>query len=123
MQDLNEFLLLLSVIGLYGVIAYSVSRRTKEIGIRMAIGADSAAVLRSVLFEGFGLAGIGIAIGMTAALAASGVLGSFLVRVNPYDVTVFVAVPALLVAICLAACYLPARRASRVDPLIALRNE
>jgi len=115
--------LLLSIVGLYGVIAYSVSRRTKEIGIRMAIGADRASVLRSVLLEGLGLSGIGVVIGLAAAFAGSEVLSIFLVRVGARDAVVFTAVPALLIAVSLAACYLPARRAAQVDPLLALRNE
>ena len=115
--------LLLSIIGLYGVIAYSVSRRTKEIGIRMAIGADRATVLRSVLLEGLGLAGFGIAIGLLAAMGASGVLSTFLVHVGARDVSVFLAIPLLLIAASLGATYFPARRAAQVDPLIALRNE
>jgi len=115
--------LLLSIVGLYGVIAYSVSRRTKEIGIRMAIGADRAAVLRSVLLEGLGLSGIGVVIGLGAALAGSEVLSIFLVRVGARDAVVFTAVPALLIAVSLAACFVPARRAAQVDPLLALRNE
>ncbi|MEO8026411.1 MAG: FtsX-like permease family protein, partial [Bryobacteraceae bacterium] len=115
--------LVLALIGLYGVIAYSVSRRTREIGIRMAIGADSGRVLRSVMLQGLVLAGLGIAIGMVAALGGSSVLKSFLVTVSAHDAAVFTFVPALLVAVSLAACYIPARRAARVDPLVALRQE
>jgi ABC-type antimicrobial peptide transport system permease subunit len=117
------FGLLLAVTGLYGVIAYSVSRRTREIGIRMAIGADPGSVARLVLRQGMLLTGIGAAIGLTLSLLASQLLTSLLVGVSPRDLSVYLAVPLLLAAISLLACYVPARRAARIDPLLALRQD
>jgi len=117
------FGLLLAIIGLYGVIAYSVSRRTREIGIRMAIGADPGSVARLVLRQGMKLTGIGAAIGLALSLLASQLLGSLLVDVSARDPEVYVAVPLLLTAIALLACYVPARRAARIDPLLALRQD
>jgi predicted permease len=117
------FGLLLAVTGLYGVIAYSVSRRTREIGIRMAIGADPGSVARLVLRQGMVLTAIGAAIGLTLSLLASQLLTSLLVGVSPRDVSVYIAVPVLLAAISLLASYVPARRAARIDPLLALRQD
>jgi macrolide transport system ATP-binding/permease protein len=117
------FGLLLAITGLYGVIAYSVSRRTREIGIRMAIGADPGSVARMVLRQGMLLTSIGAAIGLALSLLASQVLGSLLVGVSATDPGVYVGVPLLLAAISLLACYIPARRAARVDPLLALRQD
>lgn len=115
--------LLLATIGMYGVISYSVAQRTQEIGIRMALGAARGGVFRMVLLQGARLAGAGLAIGLFAALAVTRFLVSFLYGVQPTDPLTFTAVSALLVAVALLACYLPARRATRVDPLIALRYE
>jgi putative ABC transport system permease protein len=117
------FGLLLAITGLYGVIAYSVSRRTREIGIRMAIGADPVSVARLVLQQGMKLTGIGAAIGLALSLLVSQLLGSLLVGVSARDPEVYVAVPLLLTAIALLACYVPARRAARIDPLLALRQD
>src|ERR1022692_3343296 len=117
------FGLLLAITGLYGVIAYSVSRRTREIGIRMAIGADPGSVAWLVLRQGMKLTAIGGAIGLVLSLLASQVLGSLLVGVSARDPEVYVAVPLLLAAISLLACYVPARRAARIDPLLALRQD
>ena len=117
------FGLLLAITGLYGVIAYSVSRRTHEIGIRMAIGADPGSVARLVLRQGLRLTAIGGAIGLVLSLLASQLLSSMLVGVSAHDPQVYVAVPLLLAAIALLACYVPARRAARIDPLLALRQE
>jgi predicted permease len=115
--------LLLAITGLYGVIAYSVSRRTREIGIRMAIGADPGSVARMVLRQGLLLTSIGAAIGLALSLIASQVLGSLLVGVSARDTGVYIAVPLVLAAISMLACYIPARRAARIDPLLALRQE
>jgi len=115
--------LLLAVTGLYGVIAYSVSRRTREIGIRMAIGADPGHVARLVLRQGLTLTLLGAAIGLTLALAASKLLASLLAGVSPRDAAVYVLAPALLAGVSLLACYVPARRAARVDPVEALRHD
>jgi putative ABC transport system permease protein len=117
------FGLLLAITGLYGVIAYSVSRRTREIGIRMAIGANPGSVARLVLRQGMLLTSIGGAIGLALSLLASQVLGSLLVGVSARDPSVYLSVPVLLAVISLLACYIPARRAARIDPLLALRQE
>ncbi|HYL38999.1 MAG TPA: ABC transporter permease [Bryobacteraceae bacterium] len=117
------FGLLLASTGLYGVIAYAVSRRTREIGIRMAIGADPEGVARLVLRQGMLLTLWGVAIGLVLALALSKLLGSLLVGVSSHDPMVFLLVPLILAGVSLLACYLPARRAARVDPLLALRQE
>jgi putative ABC transport system permease protein len=115
--------LLLASLGIYGVLAYLVSRRTQEIGIRMALGAGPAEVLRSVLGEGLALSGAGIAIGIAGALALTRVLSKLLFGVTPTDPATFAAVALLLVAVAVTASWLPARRAMRVDPVLALREE
>jgi predicted permease len=114
---------LLAAIGLYGVVAYSVSRRTREIGIRVAVGANRAEVVSVFLRQGAVLTAIGILAGVGLALAVSPLIGSQLVDHNPRDPLVFVAVPLLLSAVSLLACVVPARRAARIDPLIALRHD
>ena len=114
--------LLLATIGLYGIISYSVSRRTREIGIRMALGAQRGDVQRIVLREGVRLAALGVGIGLVAAGGLSRLLSSFLYGVSPLDVLTFTAMPALFVCVTLVASYLPARRASRADPMLALRS-
>jgi len=113
--------LALGVLGLYGVIAYSVSQRTREIGIRMAVGATSGRVLGMVLRQGLTLTVVGVGVGMMLTLAMSTAIGSLLNGVNPRDPAVYAAAVALLVTVTLVAAYLPARRASRVDPQEALR--
>ena len=115
--------ILLSAVGLYSVMAYVVSQRTREVGIRMALGADRRDVMKMITRQGMRLAAIGVAIGLVLALALAKVLSSLLIGVSGYDVPTFLLVPALLVAVALVACYLPARRATKVDPLIALRYE
>jgi ABC-type antimicrobial peptide transport system permease subunit len=115
--------LTLGAVGIYGVVAYAVTRRTREIGVRMALGARATDVLGMVLREGGVLAGAGVTLGIAGALAASRVLSGFLFGVTPSDPAVFVAVPALLGFVALGACLIPARRASRVDPVEALRSE
>jgi predicted permease len=130
-QNLNMLLmnifggsaLLLAAIGIYGLIAYSVQQRTQEIGIRMALGAQPGALRNMVLRQGMRLALIGVAIGIGAALGLSRLLASLLFGVQPRDPLVFIAVPILLTAVALVACYLPARRATRINPLEALRWE
>jgi predicted permease len=114
---------LIAAIGLYGVMAYSVSRRTQEIGIRMAIGATPQSILRLTATQGLVLAGIGIVIGLVAALASSSLVSILLFGVTPTDPVVFIGVPLLLALVAGLACYIPARRALRVDPLVALRQE
>jgi predicted permease len=115
--------LALATIGLYGTIAYSVTRKTHEIGIRMALGAKPTDVLGMVIRQGITLTLIGIAIGVLAALGATRLIASMIYGVTPYDLLTFLAVAAILSIVALAACYIPARRAMRVDPMIALRYE
>jgi putative ABC transport system permease protein len=115
--------LLLAAVGIYGVIAYSVSQRTQEIGVRMALGARRADVLAMILGEGAILAAIGIAIGLAGALALTRLLAGLLFTVKPTDPVTFVAVSLLLAVVSVAAGFLPAQRATRIDPLTALRWE
>ena len=115
--------LLLAVVGIYSVMSYSVSRRTHEIGIRAALGASRADVLALVVRQGLVLALIGSAIGIGGALSLSRLMSSQLYGVSPTDPVTFVAVSVLLMTVALAACYIPAQRAMRVDPMVALRYE
>ncbi|HUO33206.1 MAG TPA: ABC transporter permease [Bryobacteraceae bacterium] len=115
--------LLLACIGLYGLLAYEVTRGTREIGIRMALGAPSGDVLRRVMRHGVALTAVGAIIGVGASLAVTRFLGSLLYDVKPGDPLTLVAVSVLLIAVSLAACYIPGRRATHVDPLVALRHE
>jgi putative ABC transport system permease protein len=113
----------LSAAGIYGVISYSVSQRTQEIGIRMALGAQTGDVLRMVLKQGMGLAIVGVAIGVAGAIGLTRLMASMLFEVSTTDAFIFVSVSALLAIVALMACYVPARRAMHVDPMIALRCE
>jgi len=113
----------LSAMGLYGVVSFSVARRTREIGIRIALGGLRGHVLRMVLRQGLKLTAIGLAIGSPCSLALSLALSSQLYEVGPVDPVTFVAVSTLLFVVALLACYLPARRATKVDPMVALRCE
>ena len=113
----------LAAIGLYGVLSYSVARRAREIGIRMALGARAGQVVGLVLAQGLGLAALGVGIGIAAALALTRVLARFLFDVTPTDSATFAGTAVLLAAVALLACWLPARRAARVNPIEALRTE
>jgi putative ABC transport system permease protein len=115
--------LVLSSVGIYGVISYAVSQRTREIGVRIAIGASRTDVLRLVLLEGLKLILVGAALGIAGAFALTRLLSSMLYNVSVTDPLIFSSVTALLVGVSLAACYVPARRAMRVDPIVALRYE
>jgi len=120
---LGVLALVLAAVGTYGVMAYVVNSRTREIGIRVAVGATRGDVMRLVLFMGVRLGLIAVAIGVPLALAAAGLLRHHLASVSPFDPVSFVAVTACVLAVLIAACWLPARRAARVDPMVALRYE
>jgi predicted permease len=115
--------LLLSAIGLYSVMAYVVSQRTREVGIRMALGAQRRDVLRLMTIYGMSLAVIGVGIGLLLAFGLARALSSMLIGIGVYDVWIFLSVPVLLALVAAAACFFPARRATKVDPLVALRYE
>jgi putative ABC transport system permease protein len=115
--------LVLAAVGIFGVISYSVAQRTQELGIRRALGADSWSVMRLVLVQGLGLAGIGLALGFAGAFAVTRLLESLLFGVTATDPETFCVVAAILVGVVLVASYLPARRAGNVDPMVALRYE
>jgi len=115
--------LLLACVGLYGLLSYEVARHTRETGIRMALGAQPRNVLRGVVRHGVVLTSIGAAVGIAGSLAVTRLLGSLLFGVRPSDPVTLIGVSCLLLMVALAACYIPARRATRVDPLVALRHE
>jgi putative ABC transport system permease protein len=115
--------LLLAAIGVYGVISYGVSQRTQEIGVRVALGARGRDVFGMVLKEASWLAGIGVAIGVVGAFGITRVIANFLIGVSPTDPLTFISVALFLTGVAMIASYIPARRATRVDPLIALRND
>jgi putative ABC transport system permease protein len=115
--------LFLAAVGLYGVLAYAVSQRTQEIGLRMAIGAQHTDILRMVLGGGMKLAAVGVGVGLLAALSLSRYLATMLFGVTPFDAVSYSATVAVLLTVSLLACYVPARRATNVDPLVALRSE
>jgi putative ABC transport system permease protein len=115
--------LALAAVGIYGVIAYSVTQRTQEIGLRMALGAERSTVLSMVIREGLFVAAIGVGLGLAAAGLGSKLMADLLVGITPHDPTTFAGSAGVLVVVALAASYLPARRATRVDPMVALRSE
>jgi len=115
--------LLLAMAGIYGVMAYSVTRRTREIGVRMALGAERAVVLRMVLGQGLFITLVGVVVGMAGSLALTRTMKSMLFGITATDPITLAAVAILLTSVALAACYIPARRATRVDPMVALRYE
>jgi len=130
-QRFNSFILgifaaialLLAAAGIGGVLAYTVHQRTREIGVRMALGAQRGDVGRLVLLDGMKLAGVGVAIGAAVSLLAAHWLASQLYQVTPHDPVAFAAGLAILFIIALAACWVPARRATSIDPMQALRSE
>ena len=112
----------LGLVGVYGVVAYRVRQREREIGIRLALGAHPTTMARSVVAQGFGYAMTGVAIGVPAALLLSRVMASMLYGVTAHDPLTFAALPLFVIAVTILACYLPARRASRLDPVTAIRQ-
>ena len=114
--------LVLAAVGTYGVMSYSVAERSRELGIRMALGAAQSGVLRMVLSQGMKLAGAGLVLGILAAVGLSRFMASMLFGVGTLDLVTFIAVPVLLLAVAMIACLIPARRATRVDPMVALRD-
>jgi putative ABC transport system permease protein len=123
LASFSSIAFLLAIVGIYGVMAYSVTQRTQEIGIRMAIGAQRGHILQMILWRSAALVAGGLAIGLAGAWAATRVLKDFLFEVTPFDPLTFAAVSLLLALVALAACYIPARRAAAIDPLVALRYE
>ena len=115
--------LTLALIGLYGLVAYSVGRRTREIGLRMAVGASQSDILRMVLRQGLVLSLAGIGVGGVAAIAVARLMAAGLIGLGTPNPATYVLVPMILLLVTLASCYVPALRASRVDPMVALRYE
>jgi putative ABC transport system permease protein len=115
--------LVLAVVGIYSVVSYAAAQRTQEIGIRIAMGASPRDILKIILRQGLGVVGVGLALGLVIALAGTRVMSSLFVGVKPSDPVTFVVVVLLLTGIALFACWIPARRATRIDPLVALRYE
>ena len=121
--SLAGIILVLAAVGIYGLLSYTVAQREREIGIRMALGAGSTRIVTLVLRQGAALVGVGTLVGVAVALAGSRVLESLLYGVSADDLLTFALAPLALVAIALVACWIPARRATSVDPIRALRFE
>ena len=115
--------LLIAAIGIYGVLAYSVNQRTREIGLRMALGATPRSVLQLIVSQGMKVVLIGVGIGLAGGLALGRAVSSLMFGVQVHDPATFSLVAVVLTAVALAACIIPARRAARVDPMVALREE
>jgi ABC-type antimicrobial peptide transport system permease subunit len=115
--------LILAVVGVYSVVSYAAAQRTHEIGIRMALGAEPRDIMRMVLRQSIAIVALGLAIGVAAAFAGTRAIGNLIVGIKPTDPVTFVSVIVLLSGIALVACWIPARRATRVSPLTALRYE
>ena len=114
---------LLAVVGLYGVVSYSVSQRTHEIGVRMALGGQRSDILKLVVGEGMVLTGVGLALGLAGALVLARFISVILYGIGSADPVTFIGISVLMIVVTLEACYIPARRAARVDPVIALADE
>jgi putative ABC transport system permease protein len=115
--------LALGIIGIYGVMSYTVSQRQREIGVRLALGAKGRDMLQMVLAQGAKLVLLGVAIGTAAALGLTRLMANLLFGVSAYDPVTYVAIAALLILVALLACFIPARRATSVDPMVALRHD
>ena len=115
--------LILAVVGIYSVVSYAAVQRTQEIGIRVAMGATARDILKMVLRQGLGVVGIGLALGLVIAWPARALMGGLFPGIKPTDPVTFTVVLVLLTGIALFACWIPARRATRIDPLVALRHE